>query len=86
MAIGDIVFSDNSATVLVNVEDGSADINVYTAVHDSTGRLKSVTRQSENVSGEKDFISEFNANSEDTVTVYVWDNNMKPYQSKQERL
>lgn len=85
VAIGDIVFSDNSATVLVNVEDGSADINVYTAVHDSTGRLKSVTRQSENVSGEKDFISGFNANSEDTVTVYVWDNNMKPYQSKQER-
>ena len=85
VAIGDVIFSDNSATVLINVEDGSADINVYTAVSDSTGRLKSITKQFENVSSEKDFVTEFNAYMEDTVTVYIWDNNMMPYCSKQER-
>ncbi|MDO5398620.1 MAG: rhamnogalacturonan lyase [bacterium] len=85
VAIGDIVFSDNSATVLVNVEDGSTDINVYTAVYDSTGRLKSVIKQSESVNGEKDFVTEFHVGSEDRVAVYIWDNNMTPYCGKQEK-
>lgn len=80
IAFGDIELTDNSSKVLVNVRDGIADIDVYTAVYDGNGRLVSVKKESAEVDGAKDFVSEFSAGN--SAALYIWNKKMEPYVEK----
>ena len=79
LAVGDITFGDGSAAVWVNAEDGSCAVNMYAAVYDKNGALKRVSAVNELVSGETELTAEICADADETVTVYIWDDGMRPY-------
>lgn len=82
---GEAVFSENTVTLPVTADNFEVYANIYIAVHDSYGALKSISKQTELISGIKTISGTFTAGDGDTVSVYIWDDTHTPLCFKQTR-
>lgn len=79
LTVGAVEWNNDSVVVSVNISGGSADILATIGVYDSSGALKIADTVFKRINSAESIILSFTADETDTVKIFIWNNDQKPY-------